>query len=95
MGLVNVVESNISETSEWFWNKVGPVVPNISLDTSAYNQHFVKLMMVAGVLTLGHLTVSGVKAVSKIKCHKPPTKEQIQSKYGKNAWALVVDVARN
>lgn len=51
--------------------------------------------MLIGIVTTSKLVISGFKAISSLKKPKPLSQKDIESKYGKNTWALVVDVRRN
>ena len=52
-------------------------------------------MMLVGLYSATKLTMSGINYLGSFPKYKPLTKKQIQEKYGRNCWALVVDVARN
>lgn len=76
-------------------SKVGEKLPEVSIDTSNYNQSFVKFMCLVGLFTTAKLTVSGIKALrEKCQTYKPLTQKQLSEKYGSNCWALIVDAAR-
>ena len=51
--------------------------------------------MLIGLVATSKLAMSGFKALSSLKKPKPLTQNDIESKYGKNVWALIVDAGRN
>ena len=65
MGAATIIEKSLSENSQAFWNKVGPKVPELNIDTSKYSKGFVNFAMIVGLYATVKVGVAGFKKLNK------------------------------
>lgn len=96
MGLANIIEERLQHHSQNFWGKVGPKLPDVSIETRNYNRGFVDFCMLVGVVASFKLATYGIKKIHQSLTHnKPLTKAGFLDRYGEGSWAIIADVANN